>query len=150
MKKALLATKQHFESSSSRTPEYLAWHRLFKKEFTLLLKNLGAVKIEIGKPNHFDMSGFFQMGTGQIWYFSISDIRWSKDSMLIRTATSFKDYTGGNNQFIALSVGSNIFANDLSFIIDSEELKMPSINEFSTGKSYRPFEDSIEFHQSIA
>jgi hypothetical protein len=135
MNKALFATKQHFESSSSKTPEYLAWHRLFKKEFTLLLKNLGAIKIEIGKPNHFDMSGFFQMGTGQIWYFSISDIRWSKDSMLIRAAESFKDYKGGYNQYIALSVGGNIFASDLNNIIS---------------KSYSPFEDSRKYHQSIA
>jgi hypothetical protein len=89
-----------FESSSSRTPEYLAWHRSFKKAFTKFLNNHGATEIQINKPNHFNMSGFFKSRHGEIWYFSISDIRWSKESMLIRTANSFKDYTGGRNQFI--------------------------------------------------
>ena len=103
MKKALKATQQEFESSTGKTPEYLAWHRLFKKEFTEFLTNfLGCTKVEISKPNHFDMSGFFQRPSGQIWYFRIGDIRWSKDKMLLRTAESFSDFTGGTNQYVSL------------------------------------------------
>jgi len=103
MKKALEATQKQFESDSGRTPEYLAWHKLFRREFTAFLKEMGATTIQIGKPNHFDMSGFFQMVTGQMWYFRIEDIRWSKDTMLIRTAKGVHDFIGGPNQYISLS-----------------------------------------------
>jgi hypothetical protein len=102
MKKAIEATQAEFESSSSKTPEYLAWHKLFKKEFTKFLTNKGASNIVIGKPNHFDMSGFFTLGN-TIWYFSISDLRGFKDTMLIRTAKHYQDYTGGTNQYLPLS-----------------------------------------------
>ena len=121
MIKALQATQKHFESSTGKTPEYLAWHRLFKKEFTQFLTNLGCPKIEIGKPIHFDMSGFFQMNSGQIWYFRIEDVRWSKETMLIRTATSFTDYTGGYNQSVSLKQGSMCFVSDLGSIILRQE-----------------------------
>ena len=102
MNKALQSTHQEFESSSSRTPEYLAWHRLFKREFTKFLTAKEATNIVIGSPNHFDISGFFMLGNA-IWYFRIEDLRWSKAQMLIRTAEHYKDYTGGMNQYIPLS-----------------------------------------------
>jgi len=101
MKKAIAMTKQEFESSCHRTPEYLAWHKLFKREMTAYLKSLGAETVEIFSPNHFDMSGFFLKN--QQWvYFSLSDLRWSKDDMLVRTAKNNKDYTGGTNNFVSL------------------------------------------------
>lgn len=104
MKKAIQATQAEFESSSARTPEYLAWHRLFKREFTKFLESKGMTGIDISKPNHFDMSGFFKDGSkDQIWYFSISDLRGFKETMLIRTAAHYKDYTGGMNQYAALN-----------------------------------------------
>lgn len=120
MKKALAATQKNFESSSSKTPEYLAWHRLFKKEFKQWLTNFGAICIEIGKPNHFDISGFFEMGTTcgcSRWYFRIGDIRWSKDTMLIRTVKDYKDYTGGRNQYVSLKQGEACFVSELATII---------------------------------
>jgi hypothetical protein len=104
MKKAIKATQAEFESSSSRTPEYLAWHRLFKREFTKFLEARGMTGIDIGKPNHFDMSGFFKDGAkDQIWYFSLSDLRGFKDNLLIRTAKHYKDWTGGMNQYAPLT-----------------------------------------------
>jgi hypothetical protein len=112
MKKAIEATQAEFESASCRTPEYLSWHRLFKREFTKFLTEKGATLVQIGKPNHFDMSGFFTLGT-QIWYFSISDLRWSKDQMLLRTAKHYKDYTGGNNQYVPLKRGEYSFCSSL-------------------------------------
>jgi len=102
MKKALQSTKQEFESACNRTPQYLTWHRLFKREFTKFLLDNGATNVYIHNPNHFDMSGFFTL-LPVIWYFSISDLRGFKDKMLIRTAQSYKDYTGGKNQYISLS-----------------------------------------------
>jgi thiosulfate reductase cytochrome b subunit len=106
MKKALAATNTHFESSCSKTPQYVAWHRLFKREFTKFLTAKGATNIQIGKPNHFDMSGFFTLGN-TIWYFSISDLRnfyaGKAQPMLLRTAKHYKDYTGGMNQYVSMN-----------------------------------------------
>ncbi len=117
MNKAIRSTKQHFESSSGRTPEYLSWHRLFKREFTQFLTSKGASAIQIGKTNHFDMSGFFTLGN-TIWYFSISDIRWSKDAMLLRTAKHYQDYTGGRNQFVSMMIDGDNFINQFNDITD--------------------------------
>lgn len=102
MKKALEMTQERFISSSCRTPQYLKWYRFFKKKFTQYLTKKGIVNIHIGKPNHFDMSGFFTTAKRQIYYFSISDLRWSKELMLIRTAKDYNDYTGGSNNFVSL------------------------------------------------
>jgi hypothetical protein len=117
MNKAIRATQQHFESSCNRTPEYLSWHRLFKREFTKFLTDKGAFCITIGKPNHFDMSGFFTLGN-VIWYFSISDIRWSKEAMLLRTAQHYKDYTGGMNQYVSMMVDGNNFISQFNDIVN--------------------------------
>lgn len=121
MKNAITATQQEFQSSSGKTPEYLAWHKLFKKEFTALLKKFGAKTIEISKPNHFDLTGFFQMESGQIWYISVGDVRWSKSEMLIRTAQSFKDYTGGHNQYVTLT-DVELFVEGLHRLINNRPL----------------------------
>jgi hypothetical protein len=121
MKKALELTNQEFESSTGRTPEYLSWHRTFKKEFTKFLTEKGCTRIEIRKPNHFDMSGFFTLSTSNvitIWYFSISDVRWSKENMLIRTANSYQDYTGGRNQYISLVDNEMSFKFDFTQIVE--------------------------------
>lgn len=99
MKKTLSLLKQKFESSCGKTPQYLEFHRTFKREFTALLKSYGAEKIEVSKPNHFDASGFFTHAD-EIYYFSLSDLRWSKSNLLVRTAKHYKDYTGGVNQYV--------------------------------------------------
>jgi len=101
-KKTLYLLAQDFESSSGRTPQYLEFHKVFKKEFTAMLKSF-TTELELSKPNHFDVTGFFKMDDGRIYYFSVGDLRWAKDSMLIRTADGFKDYTGGSNGFINLN-----------------------------------------------
>lgn len=104
MKNAIAETQKEFESASYKTPEYLAWFRTFKREFTKFLQERGMTGIDFGKPNHFDMHGFFKDGgKDQIWYFSISDLRGFKDNMLIRTAQHYKDFTGGQNQYLSLA-----------------------------------------------
>ena len=92
-----------FESSSQRTPQYLKAHRIFKREFKKILKPI-CKEIEISKPNHFDISGFFKLNDNRIYYFSIGDLRWDK-IFLIRIAKDFKDYTGGSNNFLSLENG---------------------------------------------
>jgi len=68
------------------------------------LASRGITEIRISKPNHFDMSGFFRGGDGQIWYFSLGDLRSSsKEKLLVRKADSFDDYCGGTNYFVSLT-----------------------------------------------
>ena len=88
MEKSLYLHGFDFESSSCRTPQYLEFHRTFKRELTQVLKPYCS-RIEISKPNHFDVTGFFQLHSGEIYYFNLGDLRWSKDLMLIRTAKDF-------------------------------------------------------------
>jgi hypothetical protein len=122
MLKALNATQSEFESSCSRTPEYLSWHRLFKREFTKFLTEHGATLVQIGKPNHFDMSGFFTWN-GQAWYFSIGDLRGFKDTMLVRTAQHYKDYTGGQNHFVPLNMGTDHFDVEFRRVVEGSSFR---------------------------
>jgi len=99
---------QGFKSSSGTTPEFMAFYRTFKKELTAELKKRGCTNIEVGK-GHFYCSGFFTSPTGQVYYFSIPDVRGAGfngghfGSMLYRTAKDYKDYTGGQNQYVNFS-----------------------------------------------
>ena len=106
MKKTLMLLKQGFESSCTKTPEFVAFCRVFKSEFSKVLKELGCTDT-IFSYGHFDISGFFKNKKGNTYYFSLSDVRWmmampftSKFNILYRTAKDYKDYTGGRNRFI--------------------------------------------------
>lgn len=103
-KKTKQLLNQEFESSSTRTPQYLTFHRVFRKEFTAYVKPY-VKKLDIHKPNHFDVTGFFERNDGEIFYFSLGDLRGNafKNQMLIRTAKDFEDYTGGCNCFINMA-----------------------------------------------
>ena len=92
-----------FESDSQRTPQYLAWHRIFKIAFTNYLAGLGINNVKVAKPNHFDALGFFQLENNQVFYFNLSDLRGSKDTLLVRKAQSFLDYQGGFNKFVSFT-----------------------------------------------
>ena len=81
--------------------QYREFHRVFKRELTNLLKPY-TIKIDIHKPNCFDITGFFQLKDNRIYYFSLGDLRWDKNLLLIRTAKDFKDYTGGSNNNIIM------------------------------------------------
>ncbi len=102
MKKSLYLLGFEFESSSQRTPQYLEFHRVFKREIKKLLKPY-IKEIDVHKPNHFDVTGFFRTNNDKIFYFSVGDLRWDKEAMMIREAKDFKDYTGGRNQDIELN-----------------------------------------------
>ena len=88
MKKSLMLLKQEFESSSGLTQEFNEFYHTFATE----------IKFNRG---HFEVSGFFKLPSGKIWYFSLGDVRYAKGSFFVRTAESFKDYTGGSNQEIS-------------------------------------------------
>lgn len=107
MKKSINLLKGGFESSSVTTPEFASIFRTFKSEFTKELKSIGATDIQFSR-GHFYLSGFFTASSGQIYYFSISDVRGSEyrlPQLMYRTAQHYKDYTGGCNQWIDLATG---------------------------------------------
>jgi hypothetical protein len=88
--------KQTFESSSGLTPQFSHFYKVFRRDFTDFLKGRGITRMTFNRM-HFEVSGFFEMPGGQIWYFNTGDVRWDKGNMLLRTAKSFEDYTGGSN-----------------------------------------------------
>ena len=110
-----------YESASYRTEEYLTFCRVFKRQFKKLLNDTFDIsKIDISKPNHFDQTGFFELKNGNIYYFSIEDLRW-KPTFLLRTAKSFKDYSGGSNDYCHTEDFES-FMNDLKRIVDNSEI----------------------------
>ena len=129
MKKAIAASNQNFESLPFRSPQYLSWHRLFKREFTKFLESKGATKFEISKSNHFDMDGFFTLGTS-IWFFMINDLRTGDSKappMLIRSAAHYKDFAGGRNQYISMKDESS-FVEYFDRIVSRPIQRAPSSN----------------------
>jgi hypothetical protein len=111
MKKSIALLRNGFESSSGTTQEFLNFYRTFKSEFTKELLSIGATDIQIGK-GHFYVSGFFTVD-GQVWYFSLSDVRGMEyclnqscmGKLLYRTAKNNKDFTGGYNRYATIETG---------------------------------------------
>ena len=92
--------KQEFESSSQLTKQFAEFYKLFKKEFSKMLREtFDVTEIQMSR-GHFCAYGFFQIVDGSIWYFSLGDVRWGVHQLLVRTAKSFNDYMGGSNSFI--------------------------------------------------
>lgn len=94
-----------FESSSVKTPEFMAFARDFKSDLKKLLKPTDTLVFNVG---HFYVFGFIERA-GKVAYFGISDVRhfpaaW-KYNVLYRTATDFKDYTGGCNRYTTFGKG---------------------------------------------
>ena len=109
--KFLTLLDREFSSSSSDTPEFINFVKVFKKEITWLFKPYSS-KINFSK-GHFEISGFVQLLDDRIFYFSVGDIRRDKNSMLVRTAKAFKDYTGGMNNWVTLNRGELCFKEQL-------------------------------------
>lgn len=108
MKNTISLLNAGFESSCQCTPEFNNFFKTFKKEFTKELENANATNIVFSK-GHFYISGFFTIGNS-IYYFSMSDVRGSEfqkynHNLMYRTASSYKDYTGGSNQWVKIEEG---------------------------------------------
>ena len=94
-----------FESSSGLTDEFSSFSRDFKK----YLKGVAGTDFELYfSRGHFECYGFLKnKKTDKFAYFSISDVRYFKDSwwdnVLVRTAKNEKDYTGGSNNSCRLT-----------------------------------------------
>jgi len=99
--------KAGFQSSTGLTPEFNAFYKLFKQEFTALVKPY--VKNITYHRGHFELYGFLTTNSGKIYYFKVGDVRWW-NYFLIRTAKNYQDYTGGvNNDFPLETISDNIF-----------------------------------------
>lgn len=104
---ASLISKGNFDSGSVNSDKFNDFFEKFKVSFTNELKKVKATNVQFNK-GHFHLSGFFTIGE-QVMYFSLSDVRWfnsynwkGQPEMLIRTAKHDKDYTGGQNNFVAI------------------------------------------------
>ena len=117
----------HFGSSSANSEEFHEFFDLFKRSFNKELKSIGATEIEYSK-GHFYLSGFFTV-ENQAYYFSLCDVRNSFDNpekLLVRTATDYKDYTGGHNNYFKIEPGmTKIMANRWGF--DYNKAKSSSV-----------------------
>ena len=90
-----------FESATVKTPEFKKFATIFKREFKKELTKVGVTDINFS-VGHFYISGFFTSANGQIYYFSLSDVRGRVEKLMYRTAKDYKDYTGGANQWVKL------------------------------------------------
>jgi len=111
MKETVKLLEAGFESSSGKTPEFLKFVKVFKKEFKKELeKHVGIkdIKFSVG---HFYVSGFFTTNNDEIYYFTTPDVReyvhaiisnpysvWCQ--LMYREAKDYKDYTGGVNRYV--------------------------------------------------
>ena len=132
MKATLRMLKEDFMSSTGLTPQFEAFHNLFKEEFTKYLKQtFNATRIDIGR-GHFECWGFFELPSEKIYYFNLGDVRsrLSKNEMLLRTAKSFTDYTGGPNGFVALEDVFS-FDRDMRRIVKREKKKKKFVGKYA-------------------
>ena len=108
-----------FSNGSTTGADFQVFARLFK---ACIKKSLppDAQLVEFHK-GHYYLSGFSQRGDRFV-YFSISDVRhfpnaWHSN-ILIRTARSAKDYTGGSNGYTTLER----FSEDVERLLGGERL----------------------------
>jgi hypothetical protein len=80
--------------------DFKSFFRREKKRITEALKSLGCTAIELDYGFYY-FSGFFTSASGQIYYLSSDDVRFNDyNRLMYRTASSYKDYRGGMNQWI--------------------------------------------------
>jgi hypothetical protein len=71
-----------------------------KKRITNELTKLGCTNVQMSRQFYY-FYGFFTAPSGQIYYFSCSDVRhFGYKQLLYRTAKNYTDYSGGSNQYI--------------------------------------------------
>lgn len=89
-------------SGSDLGKEFKDFFRREKRRLSEIFKAKGCTNIEMSYGFYY-FSGFFTSPTGQIYYFSCSDVRhFGYNKLLIRTAKNYSDYTGGMNQFCSI------------------------------------------------
>lgn len=69
-----------------------------KVSFKKAIESLGYTIVANTKGYNF-RSAFARDTSGQLWYFSLEDLRDTEPGFMYRTAEHIKDYTGGSNQW---------------------------------------------------
>lgn len=92
-------------SHENKSTAFEQWVRDTRSDIRTMLKGTGW-KLVRWQGNWFIASGFlYNTELDRYVYISVSDIRYWQDAwfnrVLIRTATSDRDYTGGRNQYCA-------------------------------------------------
>lgn len=87
-------------SGSDLSQEFKSFFRKEKSRITKILAGRGCTNIEMNYGFYY-FSGFFTAPSGQVYYFSCSDVRhFGYDQLLIRTAKDYNDFTGGPNNYV--------------------------------------------------
>ena len=93
-----------FSSGCYTGEDYKNFERKYINYLKSIAKENGWELVKVGK-NHYEFSAFFKYEDKYV-YFSISDVRfWQNEwynHILIRTASSDRDYRGGNNHYTTL------------------------------------------------
>ena len=93
-------TKRKNYSGSDLGQDFKSFFRKEKARITKILQERGCTKIEMNYGFYY-FSGFFTAPSGQVYYFSCSDVRHSTYcQLLIRTAKDYSDFSGGSNNFV--------------------------------------------------
>lgn len=106
MKKLRKWTSHEFSSLPYAGEDFKKFAREFNAEFKKSLAQYG-VEVIRNKPGHYYLSGFVKNpDNGKFAYYTVGDVRymfgrWAEE-VLIRTAKSEKDFTGGFNQYSTL------------------------------------------------
>ena len=120
MNKTLALLRKGFESSAYKTPEFEAFCRTFRNEFSKELKSIGATDRTF-RIGHFEIFGNYTINN-QPFYFSLSDVRFFPEAQLLyRTCKDYSDYSGGYNRYVKIETGMAKKMSTGSFkMIDSE------------------------------
>ena len=87
-------------SGSDLGKDFKDFFRKEKARITKYLKEKGCTNIEMSYGFYYFL-GFFTSASGQVYYFSCSDVRhFGYDKLLYRTAKHYKDFTGGGNCYV--------------------------------------------------
>jgi hypothetical protein len=79
--------------------DFKDFYRREKRRLTGIFKEKGCSDIQMHYGFYY-FSGFFTSPSGQVYYFSCSDVRhFGYNNLLIRTAKDYNDFTGGRNQY---------------------------------------------------
>lgn len=82
--------------------DFKDFFRKEKKRIGAILREKGCTAFEMNYGFYY-FSGFFASPSGQMYYFSCSDVRhFDYNQLLIRTAKDNRDFTGGSNGYVGI------------------------------------------------
>lgn len=97
-------------------PDVEHWKKAYRKisaAMKTIMKRQGLTDIKLSR-GHKSLSGFATATSGKILYISLS-ADFDSTSFLIRTASDYKDYTGGHNNYLS----SSTFEDDIESFIEN-------------------------------